>query len=300
LPSTDTAKASEQKTKQQERRKPMKKLLKTASLLAFLVAAPTIAQAFPINEILVDRYVRATQAALCGPTWNKAPLNASNKTHWFNVKLAQYHPSSDGSKLWITGQLSHRLTWRPDDQIYYTIKYEKDNNGLWKLKDPKTDVQLRVNRGGWGALLGPIWTLVNAFVFTESGKTIPVTPEMVNKNTSDAAALVGGNWEDCVQILVSDIAGAGSNPHYCSIVSGLVEVFEEPLVDGFRLDVCRLWSTDCGQPAADAFCASQGYTSANAWDIDYGIGAETPTKILETGEICDQSYCDGFRFIQCQ
>jgi hypothetical protein len=75
--------------------------------------------------------------------------------------------------------------------------------------------------------------------------------------------------------------------------------FIRPTVGNNRLDFCQQWGRGCGKPAADAFCVSQGYESARDWDIDSDIGVQTPTKIFSTGQICDQSFCDGFKFILC-
>lgn len=76
-------------------------------------------------------------------------------------------------------------------------------------------------------------------------------------------------------------------------------VYEPPLHQGLRVDVCRLWSQGCGQPAVDYFCELQHYTQAFAFEIAADIGASTPTRTLEDGRICDQAYCDGFRSITC-
>ncbi|HEY7496010.1 MAG TPA: hypothetical protein VIH59_33530 [Candidatus Tectomicrobia bacterium] len=77
-------------------------------------------------------------------------------------------------------------------------------------------------------------------------------------------------------------------------------VFEKPTVDGYRLDICRSWGIDCEAPAANDFCVLKGYRGASAWAIDHDIGAQRPTKLPATGQICDQSFCDGFAFIECQ
>lgn len=66
-------------------------------------------------------------------------------------------------------------------------------------------------------------------------------------------------------------------------------VFEPPLHDGQRVDICRLWGHGCGQPAADCFCELQYYTQAFAFEIDADIGASTPTRTLEDGRVCDRA-----------
>jgi PKD repeat protein len=81
--------------------------------------------------------------------------------------------------------------------------------------------------------------------------------------------------------------------------TGQTREYLEPAVGGYRLDLCRIWGTDCGQPAADAFCISQHYDRAESFTIDYGIGHISPTSPIDSPEVCDQSYCDGFSAIVC-
>jgi hypothetical protein len=56
---------------------------------------------------------------------------------------------------------------------------------------------------------------------------------------------------------------------------------------------------DCGEPAAQAWCKTQGFQRARAWEIDENIGALFPTVILGENRICAQFVCDGFREITC-
>jgi hypothetical protein len=74
---------------------------------------------------------------------------------------------------------------------------------------------------------------------------------------------------------------------------------ERPMFDGNRLDWCATWQADCGRPAADAFCRSEGFGSATAFSEEPRIGAKTPTRIISTGAVCDQAGCSGFASITC-
>ncbi len=76
-------------------------------------------------------------------------------------------------------------------------------------------------------------------------------------------------------------------------------VFYNPEISGYRLDWCRVWASQCGKPAADEFCKKQGYTEAVRWEMAPDIGNITPTKVIGTGQICDQGFCDGFKYIEC-
>jgi hypothetical protein len=71
------------------------------------------------------------------------------------------------------------------------------------------------------------------------------------------------------------------------------------LQDGFRLDWCREWGTNCGQPAADAFCQSLGFPRARSFQPAEDVGRFASTRVIGTGQVCSESFCDGFSMIQC-
>lgn len=77
-------------------------------------------------------------------------------------------------------------------------------------------------------------------------------------------------------------------------------VFKNPMVKQYRLDWCYRWAADCGQGAADAFCRSKGLRRAKAFEQDPDIGRRSPTYVLGTGQVCDEGFCDGFKFIECE
>ncbi|HQX84140.1 MAG: hypothetical protein IT541_02010 [Hyphomicrobiales bacterium] len=85
--------------------------------------------------------------------------------------------------------------------------------------------------------------------------------------------------------------------------TGLAEAetktFENPMIGTNRLDWCVDWGKGCGQEAATAWCKSNAYDHSVAGKQAPDIGASSPTKLIATGEICDQSYCDGFTSITC-
>src|SRR5215207_3180888 len=75
--------------------------------------------------------------------------------------------------------------------------------------------------------------------------------------------------------------------------------FANPKVGSQRRDLCLNWGTGCGKPAADAWCVSKGFTTSSGHAVANNIGASTPTRLLTTGAVCDQDYCDGFAQITC-
>jgi hypothetical protein len=85
--------------------------------------------------------------------------------------------------------------------------------------------------------------------------------------------------------------------------SGLVEAetkaFDNPMIGTNRLDWCMDWGKGCGADAATAWCKSNAYDHSVNVQQAPDIGASAPTKLIATGEVCDQSYCDGFASITC-
>ena len=72
-----------------------------------------------------------------------------------------------------------------------------------------------------------------------------------------------------------------------------------PTYLGDRLDWCQDWGGGCGKQAADAYCRHPGYRVSVSRNIDHNIGAATPTRVISTGAVCDQGFCDGFKYISC-
>ena len=79
-------------------------------------------------------------------------------------------------------------------------------------------------------------------------------------------------------------------------------IFEKPRLDmglGIikRLDLCRVWAGECGQPAADAFCVLQGYQNASKFTAEGGVGE---TVVISSMQVCRNPACSGFARIECQ
>lgn len=75
--------------------------------------------------------------------------------------------------------------------------------------------------------------------------------------------------------------------------------FQNPTVEGYRLDWCLHWGQQCGKAAATAWCKrkmgkADGF--AKQWKKDENIGT---TYVMGDGKVCNQQFCDGFRWIEC-
>ena len=71
--------------------------------------------------------------------------------------------------------------------------------------------------------------------------------------------------------------------------------------DGYLVDACRLWSRDCGLLTAHQYCRNRYGRASRAigYQLVENIGAQSHTKTLLGGEVCDQDFCDGFASITC-
>ena len=82
--------------------------------------------------------------------------------------------------------------------------------------------------------------------------------------------------------------------------SAATKTFNNPMHGGKRLDWCVNWAQGCGKQAANAYCKAKGYDKTVAFSIDHNIGLSSPTRLIGTGAVCDQGFCDGFKKVTCQ
>ena len=89
---------------------------------------------------------------------------------------------------------------------------------------------------------------------------------------------------------------------YCDRISQVTCVtktisFNQPKVGGYALHLWRSWGANCGKPAADAFCKSKGYKSAFSYKVKKD---SPPTKVIQGGGLCVESYCDRISRVVCK
>ena len=76
--------------------------------------------------------------------------------------------------------------------------------------------------------------------------------------------------------------------------------FDNPTINGIRVDRCMKWGPiDCGQPAADHWCRSKGFSRATSWT------GETVHPTIFQGrdsevKVCDFFFCGAFSQIVCE
>jgi hypothetical protein len=76
--------------------------------------------------------------------------------------------------------------------------------------------------------------------------------------------------------------------------------YNRPQYRGYGLDWCYVFTNQCGQPAADAFCHLNGQGPATNWAKWSSPGFSTMT--IGQNSVCDPAshVCDSFSFIECQ
>ncbi|MEO8629983.1 MAG: VCBS repeat-containing protein [Betaproteobacteria bacterium] len=123
----------------------------------------------------------------------KIPVNTDHVTisgHDFTVSRATVSKNATG--LIVTGQISHQLANRPDDEISYTII--KENGGV-------KNIERHIDRGGLAPIVGPIIS-IGATYFTE----IPIPDELVVKVGRDIGRAIDGSWESTCDAAIAYIA----------------------------------------------------------------------------------------------
>jgi hypothetical protein len=75
--------------------------------------------------------------------------------------------------------------------------------------------------------------------------------------------------------------------------------FNNPVYRGYRLDWCRIFENECGEPAANAFCKLNGFKRSSTFNIERSPGTQTMT--IGQNSICNPSshVCDSFSYITC-
>jgi hypothetical protein len=66
--------------------------------------------------------------------------------------------------------------------------------------------------------------------------------------------------------------------------------------ENYGIDICRSWGTNCGQPAADLFCANNGLGNATLFTFRNDT---PPTWVMGDSQWCSEGFCDRFESITC-
>lgn len=127
----------------------------------------------------------AVKAALKGPE-NKG---ISIRGHGFNVKKADRKVVSGETHVW--GQISHKLRWQPDDQVFYEIV-------IAKKKIVK--VTRSIKGGTWKKVAGKVATVAGGWI------GVPLPPETAEKAYEIISDLVVGDWIEAGDVIIAAVA----------------------------------------------------------------------------------------------
>ena len=95
-------------------------------------------------------------------------------------------------------------------------------------------------------------------------------------------------------------------PGHTAVAKAQSKTYQNPAIKGVRLDACKHWGRQCGQPAADLFCQQMGFQGADKFQIEDAkrapIGAlpvQKRTLVFGDGRICSGPDCRAFTLIRC-
>ncbi|QEG34242.1 hypothetical protein [Bythopirellula goksoeyrii] len=151
--------------------------------LVGIVSLVLIAMAtFTLSVHAETRLELAAQHAINGPEVKKIKV----MNHEFNIKKARVVRTDNSTT--ITGQISHHLSFRDDDQVYYTIS--KSNGRV-------TSIEIKIDRGG----LAPYASQV-------AGKLlgVKILEEKIESTIRELGRSYDGNWESAADAIVATIA----------------------------------------------------------------------------------------------
>lgn len=73
-------------------------------------------------------------------------------------------------------------------------------------------------------------------------------------------------------------------------------VIDAPMMGDLPLDVCRIFENECGKPAADAYCASNGYAASG----DFSTETVERTRVIGDGRVCQPPHpCGRISSVTC-
>lgn len=128
----------------------------------------------------------------------------------FNVKKATV--TANARQTVIKGQLSHHLSFRPDDQVYYTIV--KSNGKVISL-------DIKIDRGG----LAPYASKFASFFI---GKEL--ADGDLQALLQNLGRRVDGNWESAADLIIATIALKAPDRTVARTTGGVVRDHRTPIV----------------------------------------------------------------------
>lgn len=134
---------------------------------------------------MAGNFETAMKAALQGPEKKKLKIF----DHEFNVKPVEV--SQQDKQTTVIGQISHHLSFRKDDQVFYRIV--KEDNEV-------KDIKVEISRGGAAPFVAPLISGLAAL------KGVSIPPDKIEAVGQQLGKAIEGKWEDTAQFLIANIA----------------------------------------------------------------------------------------------
>lgn len=150
---------------------------------------------------------------LFGPQTNGIEV----KGQGFNCKPVT--AKMNGSNLIVTGQLSHQLTWRPDDQVNYTFEFAADGALA------KSDV--KVEDGGVVKVVGFLFGPGTAQIVLKDLPEVLSLGDVVSLVSDHAASKVNNNWIGYAQLMLAGLQAEISYGLARNATAGVATYFKD-------------------------------------------------------------------------
>lgn len=129
----------------------------------------------------------------------------------------------------------------------------------------------------------------------QSAPTAKTTAKIVETPSAPAVRAPTAVQQAMPKLEPKIVPQVGSN----AIPASANQAFQYPVHEIYRLNYCLTFGKGCGEPAANAWCKTQGFNRASKWMIDENIGSLFPTIVIGENRVCSQFVCDGFQEITC-
>jgi hypothetical protein len=97
-------------------------------------------------------------------------------------------------------------------------------------------------------------------------------------------------------IIVTSVVLTAAVTFATDVLGQAQQTFARPTINGIRVDWCRVWGAECGQPAADEFCRRNGFHRATGFSMLEDV---PPTVVITSGQRCDAPQCDALNNVTC-
>lgn len=152
--------------------------------------------------IKLDGFRRALKAALDGP--EVKDVEWTKFGHDFNVKKAAIKKTANGLSIDGTDghHISHRLKWRPDDQIYYKCRVTPQG----KVEDLEVNIKSSLDiLKEWLKTAGEVIGIVGGLIALSKSDAAGNVDLEKAEPTPASEELLDGDWKSDVEFLIANI-----------------------------------------------------------------------------------------------